>query len=87
LLISRFGMLDLLGAIGNGRTYPDLLPHAPFLEVELGLKIRVLDLETVIATKEEAGRDKNDRLLPTLLATLAEIRRQRANPSTTPGCG
>jgi hypothetical protein len=52
----------------------------PLLEVKHGANIRVFDLETLISTNEEAGRAKDERLLPTLRATLGEIRRQ---PSST----
>ena len=48
---------------------------------------RGYDLETLIATKEEAGRDKDLAVLPTLRATLAEIRRRTVETSTTSGCG
>jgi hypothetical protein len=87
LLRTRFGSLDVLGHIGNQRFYPDLLPHTVELEIALGVKIRVLDLATLIATKEEAGRDKDLAVLPTLRATLAEVRRSHSGPDTTSGCG
>lgn len=83
LLMTKFGMLDVLGMVGNGRTYEDILPHSPVMEVEDGLNIRVLDLETLIATKEEAGRAKDLAILPTLRATLAEVRRLQSEQSTT----
>jgi hypothetical protein len=58
LLATRFGPLDVLGTIGRGRGYDDLLPHTH--EVELGdrLRVRVLDLETLIAVKEEVAGEK-----------------------------
>src|SRR3954468_8693064 len=87
LLMTRFAALDLLGSITNGRTYDDLLPHSNVQEIAPGVQVRVLDLETLIATKEEAGRDKDLAVLPTLRATLAEIRRRTVETSTTSGCG
>jgi len=84
LLRTRYGHLDVLGRIGKDRNYADLLPHSTVLDVELGVQVRVLDLEMLIATKEEAGREKDERLLPTLRATLAEVRRRQAASSTTP---
>ena len=48
------------------------------MEIAPDLQIRVLDLETLIATKEEAGRDKDLAVLPTLRATLDEIRKRNA---------
>ena len=83
LLRTRFGSLDVLGNIGKQRFYADLLPHTVELEIALGVKIRVLDLAMLIATKEEAGREKDDRLLPQLRATLAETRRSSSGPDTT----
>jgi hypothetical protein len=75
LLKTRFGSFDVLGAIGKGRTYEDLLPHCQWVEILNNLKIRVLDLETQIAIKEEIGGEKDLAVLPVLRRTLAEIRR------------
>jgi hypothetical protein len=78
LLKTRFGSFDVLGAIGKGHGYEDLLPHTQWVEVLEGFKVRVLDLETQIAIKEEVGGEKDLAVLPVLRATLAEIRRRRA---------
>jgi hypothetical protein len=59
LLMTRYGPLDVLGSIGKGRHYADLLPHAIEMEVAEGVRVRVLDLETLIATKEETGGEKD----------------------------
>jgi hypothetical protein len=74
LLMTRFGPLDLLGAIGNGRTYVDLMPHTGELLLRSDLRVRVLDLETLIAVKEEVGGEKDLATLPILRRTLAESR-------------
>ncbi len=74
LLMTRFGPLDALGPIGKGRTYPDLLPHTGVLSLRDNLPVRVLDLETLIATKEETGGEKDLPTLPILRRTLAESR-------------
>jgi len=76
LLITRFGPLDVLGKIGNGRAYGDLVGHTTTMDVGGGLVVRVLDLETQIAVKEEAGRDKDLAVLPILRRTLEESRRR-----------
>jgi len=76
LLSTRLGPLDLLGAIGNSRTYDQLMPHAIQINVGEGLTVRVLDLETQIAAKEEAGREKDLAALPILRRTLEESRRR-----------
>jgi len=44
--------------IGDDRTYEDLVPHATDEEFAPGQRVRVLDLETLIATKEHTGREK-----------------------------
>ena len=45
------------------------------LVLEGGLKIRILDLETLIEVKTGAGRPKDMAVLPILRQTLAERRR------------
>ena len=80
LLITRFGPLDVLGSIGHGRRYDDLLPHTREIEVRAGLRIRILDLETLIATKEETGQEKDLAALPILRSTLAQLRLTKEKP-------
>jgi hypothetical protein len=57
--MTDFGPLDLRGTIGHKRSYEDLLPHSAVEEIEPGLRVRVVNLETLVATKEEAGREKD----------------------------
>lgn len=77
LLMTRGGPLDLLGTIIGGRGYQELLPHTVVLDAGDGLRVRVVDLETLIRLKEETGRDKDRAMLPTLRQTLeAQKRRQ-----------
>jgi hypothetical protein len=75
LLKTSYGSLDVLGSIANGRDYETLLPHS--VEVPLGddLRIRLLDLPTLIATKRETGREKDKLVLPILQRTLEEVGR------------
>jgi hypothetical protein len=77
LLMTRFGPLDLPGAIGKGRAYSDLLPHTVEMEVGETLRFLVLDLETQIAVKEELGGAKDLLALPLLRQALAESRRTK----------
>jgi hypothetical protein len=71
LLITRFGALDVLGAIEPGGDYADLLPHTD--EMQLGtLAVRVLDLKTLMTIKETIGRDKDRAVLAVLKRTLKE---------------
>ena len=75
LLMTRFGPLDVLGTIGRSRGYDDLLPHAHEVEVSEGLRVWVLNLETLIAVKEEVGGEKDLAVLPIMRRTLEEKRR------------
>lgn len=69
LLKTRCGDLDVLTQIGRGRHYEDLVPRSH--TVLLGeMAVRVLELEAVIETKEEAGRPKDRMMLFDLKETL-----------------
>jgi hypothetical protein len=71
LLMTRFGPLDLLGTISDGRGYEELFPHTVEYQVD-HLKIRLLDLPTLIDIKKETGRNKDKAMLPILKQVLAE---------------
>jgi hypothetical protein len=72
-LLTDFGPLDILDAIGHGSTYQDLIGETS--SYELGtLTVRVLNLATIIRSKEEANRDKDRATLPILRRTL-QLRR------------
>lgn len=73
LLTTRFGSLDLLGTISGNLGYEDLLPTSALVTVNQRLKIRILDLEVIIASKEAAARDKDKAALPTLRSTHQEL--------------
>jgi len=72
LLMTRFGPLDLLGTIGKGREYNQLLQETVEMEVGPGLKVRVLTLENLVKTKEETGQEKDRAALPLLRRVLEE---------------
>lgn len=72
LLLTTYGPLDLLGAIGQERDYESLLPHTVEISVSKRLRIRVLDLPMLIRTKEETGQEKDEAVLPILRRTLEE---------------
>jgi predicted nucleotidyltransferase len=74
-LITRYGPLDLLGTIGRDLSYQELLPHSVEMDIGEGIRVRVLDLETLIAIKEELAGAKDVAVLPILRQTLAERRR------------
>lgn len=71
LLITRHGPLDVLGRVGNGQSYDDLLGRTHEIEIP-GARVRVLDLEAVIETKEQAGRAKDRQTLEILRETLRQ---------------
>jgi hypothetical protein len=75
LLMTRLGPLDLLGAIGTDHDYEYLSHHIVEYGIS-GLRLHVLDLETLIAVKEEVGFEKDRAVLPILRRTLEEIRKK-----------
>jgi predicted nucleotidyltransferase len=76
LLMTRFGPLDLLGTIGEGHDYSQLLDETVELEIGGGLKVRVLSLERLIKTKEETGQEKDRAALP----LLRQVLKQKSKP-------
>jgi hypothetical protein len=72
LLLTRYGPLDVLGPNGAGREYGDLLPHTVQMEIGDGLKVRLLDLETLIQTKQETAGEKDLAVLAALRRTLKQ---------------
>lgn len=76
LLMTRFGPLDLLVAIGRSRGYRELLADSAEMPVGGGLVVRVLSLEALITVKQETGDAKDLAALPILQRTLAESRRR-----------
>jgi len=71
-LLTRLGPLDLLGRLADGRGYDQLADHTVLLE-DVDLRVRVLDLETLIEVKRHVGRAR-DRLHLSLLLALQEER-------------
>jgi hypothetical protein len=71
LFMTRFGPLDILGTIGSGHDYQNLIDRAVMFDVD-GLHLHLLDLDVLIAIKEETGHDKDVAVLPLLRRTLAE---------------
>ena len=74
-LMTNSGALDVLGTIGSGLIYDDLLPHTVEVNVSADLRVRILGLAKIIELKEELRRDKDLAMLPTLRATLKEQQR------------
>ncbi|MBI1791377.1 MAG: hypothetical protein HYR60_27935, partial [Acidobacteria bacterium] len=55
--------------------YADLAASASEIDVGAGVKVRVLNLETLIAVKEETAGEKDMAMLPILWRTLQERQR------------
>jgi hypothetical protein len=72
LLMTRFGPLDLLGTVGKGQTYPDLIHQATVLQFAEQLTVPVLGLASLIKLKEETAGEKDRAVLPILRRTLQE---------------
>ncbi len=70
LLMTTGGPLDLLGTIGAGRGFPELVGHTAEVEVE-SMPLRILDLSTLVQVKEETARAK-DLLMLNILKRLLE---------------
>jgi hypothetical protein len=71
LLLTDCGALDLLGSIGEGRSYEDLLTFTRNLELG-DLCIRILSLNALIEVKEEVGLSKDRAVIEILRETLRE---------------
>jgi predicted nucleotidyltransferase len=72
LLLTRAGPLDMLGTIGTGLGYEELLAHTVEMPVAIDLQVRVLKLDRLIDIKEQTGRDKDKAVLGILRRTLEE---------------
>lgn len=75
LLMTRFGPLDLLGAIGDGKSYEDLIEQTSKESLE-NMSVYLLNLETLINIKEKIGREKDNAVLPVLRSTLKEKKKR-----------
>ena len=70
------GDVDLLGEVGDGETYNDLLPHSFDVEA-FGVRFKCLDLPTLIRIKEAAGRPKDREAIAELRVLLEEIEKRQ----------
>ena len=74
LLLTNSGPLDVLGFIGRGKRYEDIVDSARTISVG-ELSIRVLAIEALIEEKKALGRDKDLAVVRLLEAVL----RRRGN--------
>ena len=70
-LSTSLGPLDPLCEIGDNLGYDELLEHSNEISDGL-LRLRVLDLPTLISVKAKTGRAKDRMVVPVLVATLQE---------------
>lgn len=73
-LLTRFGPVDVLGSIGQQLAFEDLLPLSNQMDIGPGLRVRVLNLDVLIAIKEHLASDKDLAVLPVLRQTLRQIK-------------
>ncbi|HEX3685283.1 MAG TPA: hypothetical protein VHU83_22305 [Bryobacteraceae bacterium] len=76
-LLTRYGPLDLLGTIGQNLGYEELVAHSAEFDLGGGLRVRVLDLETLIEFEQQLGGEKDVAILPILRRTLSEIQKRQ----------
>lgn len=72
LLKTSGGALDLLGTIGNGHSFEDLVRDSVEVKVDKGLRVRVLGLAALIRIKKETAQEKDKLALVILRRTLEE---------------
>ena len=65
-LMTRYGPVDLLTTIGENFSFADLLPHSDEMNIGEGIRVRVLNLETLISVKEKLASEKDLAVLPLL---------------------
>lgn len=75
LLKTNCGRVDVMRTVGKDLTYPDLLAKTESFDIA-EFRVRVLELATIIETKESCARPKDEYQLPFLRQLLAEIRRR-----------
>ncbi len=68
LMLTRYGPLDILGAIGDNDGYDQLIAHCETIDLGPDRIVRILDLETLIRMKEISARDKDQAMLNILRA-------------------
>jgi hypothetical protein len=73
-LMTNCGPLDVSGSIGLDLEFDNLLKHTLEMDVGVGLRVRVLDLPTIIALKEQLAGEKDRAVLPVLRQTLEQKR-------------
>ena len=76
-LSTDLGPLDVLCQLHDGRGYEELIDHTVAVE-DGDLRVRILDLPTLIEVKASTGRAKDRLTVPILLALQEELAKQQA---------
>ena len=71
LFTTRYGPLDVLAIIEDGRGYEDILPDTVEIEFR-GYKVRILTLKTLVELKQRSRDPKDRQRLPVLQETLRQ---------------
>ena len=79
LLRTTHGDLDVLGTIGHGTGFDDVIATAVVFDLD-GVRVNVIDLRRLIESKEQAHRAKDLAVLPVLRATLEEAEQRTRRP-------
>ena len=82
-LITTIGPVDLLGNLPDIATFDELAGHTVDIDLD-GFTVRVLDLDTLIAAKKAAGRDK-DKMNIWHLEVIRKMKREQPGLFDTPG--
>jgi hypothetical protein len=75
LFTTRFGPIDVLAVIEEGKAYEDLMGHTVELDFR-GRKLHVLDLETLTSLKRNSQNPKHRQQLPVLEETLRQLKKE-----------
>jgi predicted nucleotidyltransferase len=83
-LRTNLGAIDLLGELPGVASYEEILKNAEIFEVE-NIRFKVIDLETLLAAKRVAGRDKDKTAIRQLEAAKQRRHQQRIEEEPDPG--
>ena len=72
LLLTKYGPLDVLGAIEHGLTYEDLLPKTRTVTIAPDCNVAVLGIPALIELKEGSKDPKHQQQLAVLKKTLRQ---------------
>jgi hypothetical protein len=76
LLMTDAGPLDLLGVVGDNRSFEDLRTDTVTLRLSDNVEFLVLSLAALVRLKEALGRDKDRAVLAVLRRTIEENERR-----------